>query len=138
MRFPATPPPITCALQLSWYVDTIDMLSVNAASVDTGLDKKAPADAESARARLLQMGAALMSVGTFFNHSCEPNVQMGSAMADRGGIVDFFATRDIAVGEELTISYINDAPLAQRQFQLKFQYRFECKCSKCLRESPAP
>lgn len=118
-------------VQLSWYVDATDMLAVNLTSVDTGTVEAAAVDAEAPP----RPGAALMSGGTFFNHSCEPNLVMRSSMADMGGAVAFYAKRDIAAGTELTIAYTNDAPLELRQMQLRAQYGFECKCSKCLRES---
>ena len=47
----------------------------------------------------------------------------------------FFAPRRVAAGTELTIAYINDAPLEHRQLQLQAQYGFDCQCAKCQRES---
>ena len=119
-------------MQLAWFVDATDMLGVNLTSVDTGFVQAAASDAEAPRP-----GASLMSVGTFVNHSCEPNLGVHSSMTDMGGSVVFYAKRDIAAGTELTIAYTHDAPLELRQMQLRAQYGFECKCSKCLRESPA-
>jgi len=45
------------------------------------------------------------------------------------------ALRDIAEGEELTHSYIeNDRPLAERQADL-LEYNFVCQCVRCLKET---
>lgn len=120
--------------QLGWYIDAVAVLCVNLTSVDPGGAHLT--DAVAARTHVLkQTGTALMSAGTFFNHSCEPNVETRSSLVMSGGAVTFIAKRRVAAGTELTIAYINDAPLAHRQLQLKAQYGFDCQCAKCQRES---
>ncbi|KAK4239850.1 hypothetical protein C8A03DRAFT_32043 [Achaetomium macrosporum] len=64
-----------------------------------------------------------------FNHDCRPNADY--VFSHRTLAQYIYAARDIAPGEELTISYIN--PLmsrAERQGRLK-QWGFECACPLC-------
>ncbi|KAG8346762.1 SET domain [Trypanosoma vivax] len=81
-------------------------------------------------------GQGVYAVGSLFNHSCEPNLQvLNSATGDETLVVE--ALRDCEPGEELYISYIDESlPYAIRQQQLREHYLFECRCSKCVRESP--
>ena len=72
----------------------------------------------------------LLLLGSFFNHSCLPNVEhreeTGSAM------MRFRAIREIKEGEELTISYIdeNESKTIRREI-LSSSYHFVCDCPKC-------
>lgn len=82
-------------------------------------------------------GQGIYAVGCLFNHSCAPNlnVQYSTANDETLSVV---ALRDIAAGEELTISYIDTAlPNAVRQQQLFEHYLFECGCPRCVTESSA-
>ncbi|CEM04249.1 unnamed protein product [Vitrella brassicaformis CCMP3155] len=77
-------------------------------------------------------GYALFPVFSLLNHSCEPNSE--STYVDRNTI-SAFTTRDVAAGEELTISYIdNTMSLADRREELR-GYGFVCTCPKCEREA---
>ncbi|KAF9580969.1 hypothetical protein BGW38_002184 [Lunasporangiospora selenospora] len=50
-------------------------------------------------------------------------------------MVTFYATRDIAQGQAVTISYIDtELPLHARRLALLSDYRFHCSCERCLRE----
>ena len=70
-----------------------------------------------------------------FNHSCMPNVgRLQCGGKDGGGVVSarFVALRDIAVGEELCISYCSPGgSTAQRQGKLRAEYGFSCQCALC-------
>merc|ERR1712216_788880 len=66
----------------------------------------------------------------FFNHSCSPNCEI------RGRYhVQLYATKDIAVGEELTISYMRLGNLLQpqpiRSSIFKDTWGSACSCSRC-------
>jgi hypothetical protein len=65
------------------------------------------------------------------NHSCTPNAQ--GNFNNLHGLFNVHATRAIAPGEEVTISYLSEhgAPRASRQNQLKSGYNFECICPAC-------
>lgn len=78
------------------------------------------------------LGTAIYTQASFFNHSCEPNVQkirMGREMA-------FKTLRMIQPDEQLCISYgmIDHLPLNERIEQLLSQWFFQCQCSKCLQQ----
>jgi hypothetical protein len=73
---------------------------------------------------------ALFYLGSYFNHSCYPNVCF--TYNDAIQKETFHTLRDIKQGEELTISYIPIAKLdlTRRQFQLK-EWGFDCQCISC-------
>lgn len=77
-------------------------------------------------------GYGLWPVASYWNHSCAPNVQKQR----RGRMWKFWASRNIARGEELCISYLGgderDDDLNERKKKLKGVWGFDCGCSKCL------
>lgn len=79
-------------------------------------------------------GQGIYEVGCLFNHSCEPNLLVGYSNSN-DETLSVEATRHIAEGEELTISYIDTTlPFALRHEQLYEHYLFQCHCSRCLKE----
>jgi len=84
-------------------------------------------------------GTAMYATICKMNHSCEPNIivlyKPTSSWGARYPLTAYVvALKDIAAGEELTISYINkDHPYRDRQQEL-INYGFICQCYKCLRE----
>ncbi|KPI89380.1 hypothetical protein ABL78_1506 [Leptomonas seymouri] len=77
-------------------------------------------------------GQGIYGVGCLFNHSCEPNLSV-QYTASNDETLSVVALRDIADGEELTISYIDTSlPHVERQQQLFEHYLFECRCTRCL------
>ena len=83
------------------------------------------------------VGRALYLQGSFFNHSCSPNVNRIRA----GRTMFFVAARDIEPEEELCITYINQGRLQSREERLevlKESYHFECQCAICSHESAVP
>lgn len=75
---------------------------------------------------------AMLYYGSFFNHSCDPNV---TYRISKGKMI-FEASRDIKIGEELCISYIkifgiND--YVDRSKLLEY-WKFTCECVKCKTE----
>ena len=70
----------------------------------------------------------LFPLAAFFNHSCHPTVCKFTV----GRRVHFRAMRDLAPGEELTISYVllNDSTEMRRQI-LRASYLFTCVCARC-------
>lgn len=68
---------------------------------------------------------------SFFNHSCDPNVDF---LFRDNSICDVRAIKTIALGSEITVDYgVNfyDTPRCQRQEKLNEQYFFECICKPC-------
>jgi hypothetical protein len=80
-------------------------------------------------------GTGLYAVGCCMNHSCEPNVAVAKTGDGRDDTTAFLALRDIAAGEELCISYIDDEDTLLRRERLERlqDYLFECNCTKCAR-----
>ena len=78
-------------------------------------------------------GAAFYLKICKINHSCEPNcrIQTSTHEAGVGLRAQVISTRPIAVGEELTQSYIDqNMSYEKRQASLK-DYGFVCTCLKC-------
>lgn len=67
------------------------------------------------------------------NHSCIPNAQGNLNTALPGSQFTIHALREIAAGEEITISYLHDelGIRSMRQKVLKDGYGFECACEIC-------
>eukprot|EP00668_Euglena_longa_P046219 GGOE01061903.1.p1 GENE.GGOE01061903.1~~GGOE01061903.1.p1 ORF type:complete len:456 (+),score=94.56 GGOE01061903.1:55-1422(+) len=79
--------------------------------------------------------ASVMGVGTFINHSCDPNCHPNLG---EGHTVTFKACRDIAAGEQLFSFYTDPSrPLEERRARLEEQYLFVCRCLRCMAESPS-
>lgn len=74
----------------------------------------------------------LLVVCARLNHSCRPNVLHGPGVLE--GTVEVRALRHVAAGEELTISYIDEAtllsPTSARRSMLR-HWQFECGCPRC-------
>jgi hypothetical protein len=82
-------------------------------------------------------GQGIYSIGACFNHSCEPNLQILYTDANDETLVAV-CIKDIHVGDECTISYINEElSLIERQQQLYEHYLFECGCRKCASQKEA-
>ncbi|RBQ91636.1 hypothetical protein VDGD_02266 [Verticillium dahliae] len=64
------------------------------------------------------------------NHDCGPNA---AAWTDKTGLVHrAFASKDIAAGEEISISYVDAlAPRAERRARMAGSWGFECGCRRC-------
>lgn len=63
------------------------------------------------------------------NHSCFPNTHHSWNSATQHETI--YATRPIAPGEEITISYDRGGPSSQRRSFLKESFGFECSCPLC-------
>uniref|UniRef100_A0A6C0C2J3 SET domain-containing protein n=1 Tax=viral metagenome TaxID=1070528 RepID=A0A6C0C2J3_9ZZZZ len=75
----------------------------------------------------------IMWMPSFLNHSCLPNLRVSR---DDASIHSLVALRDISVGEELTLSYIDDMELQDcislRRNTFLQRRGFECRCSLCI------
>lgn len=83
-------------------------------------------------AKLCAHDDGLHHFGSFYNHSCAPNCEV------RGSLdLHVFATRDIAPGEELCISYLGpelDRPVLFRKRILEIAWGSACECARCSTE----
>jgi hypothetical protein len=85
-------------------------------------------------------------VASFANHDCAPNAvyfaknPFGPLVSHvpEGNSIKFVALRNIPMGEEITISYVDTGDNYEyRQCQLSATYLLDCKCSKCEKERKA-
>ena len=83
-------------------------------------------------------GVSHYSIATKMNHDCEPNVILVYKTKGWGRdhplVAYIVALKDIAPGEELTISYITSEDSYEKRQANLANYGFVCKCSKCERE----
>lgn len=77
-------------------------------------------------------GTALYEVCCRANHSCDPTCHvLYDGPSHKGVLARLVARRDIAAGEELTISYVEETEdTAARQWAIA-DYGFLCRCSRC-------
>ncbi|KAH7924953.1 hypothetical protein BV22DRAFT_1034559 [Leucogyrophana mollusca] len=67
-----------------------------------------------------------------FNHSCLPNAAAKFIiLPSRPARMDVVALRDIAMGEEICITYVDPALLQSRQQIYQLTYGFTCSCLSC-------
>ncbi|EDO35500.1 predicted protein [Nematostella vectensis] len=75
------------------------------------------------------IGTGIFPNAVCLNHSCAPN----SVAVFNGTNIYIKALEEIPVGEELTISYIQQLhPRETRQEELQTQFCFYCQCHRCL------
>ncbi|XP_074078949.1 histone-lysine N-methyltransferase SMYD3 isoform X2 [Macrotis lagotis] len=75
-----------------------------------------------------EVGVGLYPSMSLLNHSCDPNC----VIVFEGPNLFLRAVRNIQLGEELTICYLDVLmPTVERQKQLKEQYCFDCDCPLC-------
>lgn len=81
-------------------------------------------------ARNTDVALGLFPVGAmFFNHACNPTCAF---VGTENGKLAFRTIRDVAQGEELTVSYIDVyAPRDERRNTLLGSKHFWCKCQRC-------
>jgi SET and MYND domain-containing protein 5 len=81
-------------------------------------------------------GAGLYSLQSKINHSCEPNAEIKFPHSNH--VLAVTATKPIAAGEEVSISYLSECDLERsrhsRQKTLKENYLFVCECPLCCRQ----
>ncbi|XP_063773876.1 histone-lysine N-methyltransferase SMYD3 isoform X2 [Pseudophryne corroboree] len=76
-----------------------------------------------------EVGVGVYPSMSLLNHSCDPNC----VIVFEGTCLHLRTVKEIAKGEELTISYIDvKMPSHLRQMQFQRQYCFTCDCSRCL------
>ncbi|KAJ1568987.1 hypothetical protein HK096_004620, partial [Nowakowskiella sp. JEL0078] len=87
---------------------------------------------------------ALYPNAVFFNHSCLPNTgHIPRRLNSLNSVPEmvFYALRDIKLGEELLISYVELAhhtdvlvSVTKRRADLKEMFFFDCDCTRCYQE----
>lgn len=72
----------------------------------------------------------LFPLGSLLNHSCEPNVGIGTPVFNTK-MVSFVALKPIKEGDELVASYSTETDIVKRREFLYHNYYFWCRCPKC-------
>lgn len=88
-------------------------------------------------ASTMRYATGLFRIGSRVNHSCEPN----SAYFSHGKWVIFYATRALAPDDEVTITYLGEAPHFPRGMRREYlldHVGFHCACARCKREAAWP
>lgn len=137
---------LACAaaeLDLEWYTSMLARLHINSFRVDGvlmagqqhGMSLADMASAAVTGQQHSSLGTAVYLLASLFNHSCTPNLDV--TFPANNSNAEFVAARDIDVGEQLSISYIDAAmSYASRQQQLEWAYGFRCTCDLCTEEIP--
>ena len=125
-------------LSLAEFTRFLLIFQSNAWSLSAAAPGVASADADAEASG----GSALLRLGSKFNHSCSPCVAF--SWDDAEGLKPkslFFALRDIAPDEDLTVSYLSDSVLElgveERRWRLRQKPGMEavtCCCARCLAE----
>lgn len=80
-------------------------------------------------------GICLFPEASYFNHSCEANVELTITYnsAKSNFILSARAVRPIREGEELYVNYMpgNNLPLSRLALAMKKRWGFECSCVRC-------
>lgn len=77
------------------------------------------------------VGTAVFAVASRFSHSCTPNLEQH--WNSKTSSARFVATRDIAIGEELTLAYLDVlCGTTVRRNLIEETFLFECVCPTCL------
>ncbi|KXN65765.1 SET domain-containing protein [Conidiobolus coronatus NRRL 28638] len=101
---------------LNWYCKVMSILDINSFKIVTN-DLKAT-------------GVGLYLFSSFFNHSCDANLQVEFRKVG----MELSATRDILPGEQLYISYLDRDKFENQKEVKKFlaqKYGFKCNCKYC-------
>lgn len=81
-------------------------------------------------------GFGLVDAVALTNHSCAPNVEVVASVYNADVVAT--ALRDIAEGDEVLMSYVDESePFRTRQRLLRSGYAFECRCKKCEEDRAA-
>lgn len=130
---------------LGWFADALARLHLNAFRVDTvppldtaldpaALLRAAAASLAGAASPVHAAGSAIYLLASMLNHSCQPSLDVTFPRND--ATLALVAARDVAAGEQLTVSYIDAGQgVAARREALRWAYGFVCACPRCVEEA---
>jgi len=85
--------------------------------------------------RLVEGSSAMWIRLSYANHSCIPNSQKTTY----GDLMLLHATRPIAEGEEITVSYLGDCKnFEARKKKMRVNWGFQCECPLCKADAQCP
>ena len=79
-------------------------------------------------------GTALYTIQSCANHSCNPNAEIVTDVSQQSAYCHMIAVRDIQIGDEICISYIDHSLSKTERDKDLIGYGFICRCSKCESE----
>lgn len=88
----------------------------------------------------LEAHGGLYILHSHINHSCDPNISVRH-LEQRTALarISVIARRDIKVGEELTVTYVNPQMGLYERRQGLLEWGFgQCKCARCVQEEQDP
>ncbi|XP_072178029.1 protein-lysine N-trimethyltransferase SMYD5-like [Diadema setosum] len=128
---------------LSVYVhncDALDLPEEERGKLDQFIDQLYVAMEKESGSFLNCEGSALYRLQSCCNHSCTPNAEI--RFLHNNSTLSLVAVADIAEGEEILISYLDECSRERsrhsRQKELRENYLFTCNCSKCLQQCDDP
>ncbi|XP_042002417.1 histone-lysine N-methyltransferase ATXR4-like [Salvia splendens] len=115
-----------------WYTDVLGRIRFNAFRVE--LPVQSHEDLLSSAAATVEgeaaVGNAMYMLPSFYNHSCEPNVNIVWSDSAEGKMV---ALRDIQKAEEVRICYLDASMGYEARAKILYGgYGFVCDCPRCV------
>ncbi|KAL1554556.1 histone-lysine N-methyltransferase ATXR4-like [Salvia divinorum] len=128
----AEPEELLSFLTEEWYTDVLGRIRINAFRVE--LPVQSHEDLLSSAAATVEgeaaVGNAMYMLPSFYNHSCEPNVNIVWSNSAEGKMV---ALRDIEKAEEVRICYLDASMGYEARAKILYGgYGFVCDCPRCV------
>ena len=124
----------SCRCSMDECVRTLGRLQLNGFEMTASEPEEGAEEAEGGRHR--PVGVGVFPSASYTNHSCAPNC---AQRFDAHGCIVVETARDVRVGEELTIPYV-DVRLGRRERRerLRKNFAFDCACERCAAEADEP
>jgi len=121
----------SCRCSMDECVRTLGRLQLNGFEMTASEPEEGAEEAEGGRHR--PVGVGVFPSASYTNHSCAPNC---AQRFDAHGCIVVETARDVRVGEELTIPYV-DVRLGRRERRerLRKNFAFDCACERCAAEA---
>jgi len=119
-------------LNLEFYENLLLICQRNAAFLRVQIEVFTESQPIVTESKFPTHGVFLPFIGSFFNHSCNPNVSLATIYNYE---TSYIAQTSISKGTELTVTYVDSTiPLHDRRDLLLDTWKFWCECPKCLME----
>ena len=121
----------SCRCSMDECVRTLGRLQLNGFELTASEPEEGADEAEGGGHR--PVGVGVFPSASYTNHSCAPNC---AQRFDGHGCIVVETARDVRVGEELTIPYV-DVRLGRRERRerLRKNFAFDCACERCAAEA---
>ena len=121
----------SCRCSMDECVRTLGRLQLNGFEMTASEPEEGTEESEGGGHR--PVGVGVFPSASYTNHSCAPNC---AQRFDAHGCIVVETARDVRVGEELTIPYV-DVRLGRRERRerLRKNFAFDCACERCAAEA---